>query len=170
MGTTLHGLKVGDQIEVRGPNQQWTFEKGKYSHYGMVAGGTGITPLIQAADYIIKHDTNAKVTFLTFNKTPEDVLLRKELTQLQIRGNGRFKVCHVVEGGAGLQEVEGSAMSEEILSSLLPSPGPGVLIMVCGRQDMTKAVAGAKTPDFQQGEVGGILKKLGFETEHVWKM
>jgi len=170
MGTKLHSLKPGETVEVRGPNQQWTFDQGKYSHYGMVAGGTGITPLMQAAEYILQHDRAAQVTMVTCNKTPEDVLLRKRLALLEVSSGGRFKVFHVVEQGASVQELEGTATSMELLKGLLPAPGPGVLVMVCGRKEMTEAVAGAKTPDFKQGEVDGLLKKLGYWTAQVWKV
>eukprot|EP00405_Crypthecodinium_cohnii_P041405 CAMPEP_0206565648 /NCGR_PEP_ID=MMETSP0325_2-20121206/24201_1 /ASSEMBLY_ACC=CAM_ASM_000347 /TAXON_ID=2866 /ORGANISM="Crypthecodinium cohnii, Strain Seligo" /LENGTH=284 /DNA_ID=CAMNT_0054068553 /DNA_START=86 /DNA_END=937 /DNA_ORIENTATION=+ len=169
MGTKLHDLQAGDLVEVKGPNQQWTFVEGKYWEYGMVAGGTGITPLIQAAEYILQHDT-AKVTMLTFNKTHDDILLRERLAKLQATSNGRFKVFHVVEQGADLPsgEIEGKADDPEILGKLLPEPNPGVMVMVCGPRPMTGVVAGPKTKDMKQGEVGGVLKSLGYWTAQVW--
>lgn len=169
MGTKLHSLKVGETVEVLGPKQQCAIETGKYAHYGMVAGGTGITPLIQATEHILNNDT-AKVTMVTFNKTSQDVLLRKKLAHFEVKYPDRFKVVHVVESDASVTDLEGSANSDELLKELLPAPGPGVMIMVCGRKEMTEAVAGPKTPDFKQGEVGGILKKLGYWSQQVWKL
>jgi cytochrome-b5 reductase len=170
MGTQLHNLKQGDAVEVKGPFQQWKFTKGKYNQYGIVAGGTGITPLIQAADYILQNDT-AKVTFTTFNKTPGDVLLRQELAALEKAYPDRLTVVHFVEGGEKDPSCRqaGKCCMQRNLKEVLPAPGDGVLVMVCGRKEMTDRVAGPKTPDFKQGEVGGILKDIGFETKHVHK-
>jgi len=171
MGTKLHSLKEGETVEVRGPNQQWTFKKGQYSHYGIVAGGTGITPLIQAAEYILKNGT-AKVTFTTFNKTPSDVLLRSELAALETSYPGRMQVVHCVEGGekdAGCQQ-GGRCCMPRLLKANLPAPADGVMVLVCGPQAMTGHVAGPKTEDYKQGEIGGVLKVLGYESKHVWKV
>lgn len=170
MGTKLHNLKEGDAVEVRGPNQQWKFEKHQYNHYAMIAGGTGITPLVQAAEYILKNDS-ARVTFTTFNKTPQDVLLQDDLKALAARNPGRLTITHFVETGdrAGCEQGGRSCMPL-VLKTKLPPPAKGVLVMVCGPKAMTEHVAGAKTPDFKQGEVDGVLKELGYESKHVWKV
>ena len=42
--------------------------------------------------------------------------------------------------------------------------------MVCGPGPMVSAIAGAKTPDFKQGEVGGVLAARGFTSDMVFKM
>ncbi|CAE8684722.1 unnamed protein product [Polarella glacialis] len=163
VGGALHDLKPGEAVEVRGPNQQWQFQEGKYTEYAMVAGGTGLTPLIQCAGHVLAKDAAAKVKLVTFNKTADDVLLKAELAQLQKVFPGRLKVVHVVEA------VEGRP-TKELLQKLLPSPKGGkVLVMVCGRKEMTQEIAGAKAKDFSQGELGGMLKELGFDKEHVWK-
>jgi len=173
MGTKLHNLKEGETVEVRGPNQQWTFEKGKYKHYCMVAGGTGITPLMQATDYILKND-KAKVTMLTFNSTPQDVLLKEQLASLATKFAGRLQVTHYVEGGEGYQKAgckqAGKCCAPTVLKSEVPAPEDGLLVMVCGPKAMTEAFVGPKTPDFKQGEVGGHLQGLGYTTAHVWKV
>lgn len=160
MGSKLHGLEVGETVEVRGPNQQWTFEAGKYKSYAMVAGGTGITPLFQAAEHILKHDKGATVTVLTLNKTEGDVLLKDELERLGREHGPRVRVVH----RTGMP-------SAEMLREELPEPSGGsLLVMVCGRPAMTKVVSGGKAPDFSQGELGGLLKELGYKPEQVWKV
>jgi len=163
MGSALHTLKVGETVDMRGPNQQWKFEKGKYSHYAMIAGGTGITPLIQATEHILKTDAAAKVTMVTMNKTDADLLLADDLSKLQIIFGERLEVVHVVESAQG-------RVTASMLQGLMPPPRDGVLVMVCGRKEMTAAIAGPKTPDFKQGAVGGLLEKLGYTEKQVWKI
>jgi len=162
MGTHLHGLKVGETLEVKGPNRQWNFEPGKYEEYAMIAGGTGITPLIQAVDHIL-NKSDAHVMMICANKTPEDTLLHQELESMKIIFPKRFNVKYVIENTDG-------RLDKELLKQVLPPPTRNVLVMVCGRPPMTGAVAGPKTKDFKQGEVGGLLADLGYSSAQVWKL
>lgn len=163
-GSALHGLKPGQDVEIRGPNQQWRFEEGKYSNYVLIAGGTGITPLFQAAGYVLAHDQAATVTMYTFNKTAEDTLLVDDLKDLQAIYGGRIRVYHITDDGSGRP-------SSDLLRKVLPGiHAEKLLIMVCGPKSMTEAVAGAKAKDFSQGDLGGILKDLGYTSHQVWKV
>lgn len=164
LGGELHALSVGQSIDVKGGWQQWTFEADRYSHYGMVAGGTGITPLMQALSYIMEHDPEAKVTLLSANRTPQDVLLHAELSALQKAYPKRLTVHYHVDSAAGTQ------VTQELLKKVMPPAAPRTLIMVCGPMGMVGAVAGPKAKDFTQGEVGGFLKELGYSSVHVWKV
>lgn len=164
VGSALHNLKPGESVGVSGPNQQWRFEAGKYKDYAMLAGGTGITPLFQCASYILAHDPAAKVTMISFQKTSSDVLLNAELTKLKSCYPNRLQVLHVIESEQGRASVE-------MLRKLLPSPtSEALFVMVCGPQAMTAAIAGAKSPDYSQGEIGGMLKDLAFSKEQIWKV
>merc|ERR1712007_158386 len=105
----------------------------------------------------------ARVTMLTLNKTEDDVLLKGELAELKKQYGMRMRIVHK----------EGQPTAE-MLYEVLPGPwmsipGP-LLVMVCGRKEMTAMVAGAKAPDFTQGELGGLLKELGYKAEQVWKV
>jgi len=183
MGSALHALSPGEQVDLKGPNQQKKLEVGKYQHYGFVAGGTGITPIIQAMRYILEHDT-AKISLVTLNKSTGDILLRAELEALQKSYAGRLDVTHTVEQGnitEGTVAVYGELgawsstvmkkgkASPELLGAL-PPPGDGVMVMVCGRPGMTSAIAGKKNKNWTQGPVGGMLKDLGYVADQVWKI
>lgn len=176
MGSALHGLAPGDEVLVKGPNTQWKFEQGKVQQYAMIAGGTGLTPLLQAATYVLQHDDKAQVRVICFNKTPEDILLALELQVLARRHPGRLAVQHVVEKGAGFATkdtplIRNGKVTKKLLKELLPSPyGEGVLVMVCGRGDMTGAIAGPKAKDYSQGPLGGLLLSLGFTVTQVRKV
>lgn len=164
MGTHLHSLKAGDTVEIKGPNQQWKFQKGKYDEYALVAGGTGITPLIQVAETVLDNDT-AKVKMICANKTAGDRLLLEELAALKKAYPGRLTVEHLVEGSG-----QSKPSDSQALKKLLPPPTANVLVMVCGKPGMTAGVAGPKTKDFKQGEVGGALQELGYSSAQVWKL
>lgn len=49
-----------------------------------IAGGSGLTPMLQVIQAIVLNpDDKTQVTFLFANKTEEDIILRKELDELQ---------------------------------------------------------------------------------------
>ena len=76
---------------------------------------------------------NAVVTFLTFNKTAEDVLLRAELQSLADTYPTQMRVQHFVEQGArnGLKTSDREGM-KATLQEHLPQPGNGVIVLVRG--------------------------------------
>jgi cytochrome-b5 reductase len=50
----------------------------------------------------------------------------------------------------------------------MPKPDEG-MVMVCGPPGMVSALSGPKAKDYTQGEVGGLLKKLGYTAKDVYK-
>ena len=46
-GKYLQNLQVGDLVEIRGPKGAMRYRKGMVKEIGMIAGGTGITPMYQ---------------------------------------------------------------------------------------------------------------------------
>lgn len=51
---------------------------------GMLAGGTGVTPMYQVANAILKNPTDkTKITLLFANVSADDILIEEELTNLQ---------------------------------------------------------------------------------------
>ena len=60
----------------------------------MIAGGSGITPMFQVAQGILRNPLDATKVFLIYaNVTEEDILLRKELDAWARDHRARFKVC-----------------------------------------------------------------------------
>ncbi|KAK1306663.1 NADH-cytochrome b5 reductase-like protein [Acorus calamus] len=51
----------------------------------------------------------------------------------------------------------------------LPAPGEDALILVCGPPGLMQHVSGEKAKDWTQGELSGLLKKLGYTEEMVYK-
>lgn len=83
----------GDTVDFRGPSGLITYEeKGRFlvraekkakpvprtvKHVGMIAGGTGITPMLQIITHVLKHeDDPTQLSLLFANQTEEDILLR----------------------------------------------------------------------------------------------
>lgn len=68
-------------------------------HFGMVAGGTGITPMLQVVRAIIRGrptGDKTQVDLIFANVSPQDILLKEDLDQLAKEDSG-FRVHYVLD-------------------------------------------------------------------------
>lgn len=109
----LAGLQVGDTMKVRGPKGAMVYSPNMIRHIGMIAGGTGITPMLQIIKAIIRErprnggEDTTQIDLIFANVNPDDILLQEELDQLVKEDEG-FRVHYVLnnppekwEGGVG---------------------------------------------------------------------
>src|SRR5271163_2054328 len=90
-------MKIGDTIKVRGPKGQMVYRPGLVREFGMIAGGTGITPMLQIIRAILKNKSDrTQISLIFANVNEEDILLRKELEQLAEEEKDRFKLYLVL--------------------------------------------------------------------------
>merc|ERR1712100_555904 len=79
-------LKVGDLVgfkQTKAQIKKFQYPFGKKT-ISMLAGGTGITPMYQALLKLVKTPGDeTKVKLIYGNRTPEDILLKKELLALE---------------------------------------------------------------------------------------
>jgi cytochrome-b5 reductase len=107
-------------------------------HFGMVAGGTGITPMLQVVRAIIRGRAagdRTQVDLIFANVTEQDILLREDLDQLAAEDSG-FRVHYVLDkppagwtGGVGY-------VTAEMLTKWLPQPADDVKVLLCGPPPM----------------------------------
>eukprot|EP00439_Symbiodinium_sp_Y106_P051696 s2135_g6.t2 len=108
MGLYLDSKKPGDWIEIAGPlgvNEylgQGTFKlPGKtvtVKHIGMLAGGTGLTPMLQVVQAALRDSSDACNFYLIYaNKTENDILCRDMLDDLARNSKGRFKLYYTLD-------------------------------------------------------------------------
>ncbi|KAL8152540.1 hypothetical protein V2J09_010300 [Rumex salicifolius] len=169
MSQHLANLKPGDVLEVRGPIEKLKYTPNMKKHIGMIAGGTGITPMLQVIEEVLRNpDDNTQVTLLYANVSPDDILLKQRLDILA-SSHPNFKVYYTVskaskdwKGGLG-------HVSKDMVVKGMPNPGKDTLIMVCGPPGMVKHVAGEKPNQWAQGQVSGLLKDVGYTEEMVYK-
>jgi ferredoxin-NADP reductase len=75
--------QVGLMVEARGPFGRFYFDEVRHSRIVLIAGGSGITPMISMLRYINDLGLTTDVTLLYFVRTPRDVLFASELEQLR---------------------------------------------------------------------------------------
>ncbi|KAF9889940.1 NADH-cytochrome b5 reductase [Aspergillus nanangensis] len=171
MSEHLHAMNVDQRIAFKGPLPKYPWEANKHDHICLIAGGTGITPMYQLARQIFSNpEDKTKVTLVFGNVSEQDILLKKELEELENTHPRRFKAFYVLDnppkewtGGKGF-------VSKELLKTVLPEPKEeNIKIFVCGPPGMYKAISGAKVSPKDQGELTGILKELGYNQDQVYK-
>ncbi|KAI9310234.1 hypothetical protein BX666DRAFT_1870515 [Dichotomocladium elegans] len=173
MSKHIHSLKPGDQLEIKGPIPKYNWDQGKVQNVGMIAGGTGITPMLQLIRKIFgasSTDNDTKVTLIFANQTEEDILLKDELDAYARSFPKRFKVVYILDKPSKAWKGPKGYVSGDLIREHLPkSDTPSSIIFVCGPDAMLASMAGPKAPDRSQGELGGILKELGYSSDKVYK-
>ncbi|KAM5575942.1 nitrate reductase [NAD(P)H] [Rosa sericea] len=146
MSQYLDSLPIGSALDVKGPLGHIEYNgKGNFLVHGkpkfakklaMIAGGTGITPIYQVAQAILKDpedDTEMHVVYA--NRTAEDILLREELDACA-KEHERFNVWYVVENGKEGWEYSVGFITESILREHVPDGSDGSLALACGPPPM----------------------------------
>ena len=94
-------LKIGQPLKVKGPKGAMIYTPGLVRHFGMIAGGTGITPMLQIIRAINRgrprsggNDTT-EVDLIFANVNEDDILLREDLDRLAAEDN-KFRVHYVL--------------------------------------------------------------------------
>lgn len=144
MSQALSKLRVGDAMLMKGPRGRFAYARNMKRAIGMVAGGTGVTPMFQVAAAILKDPRDTTRLSLVFgNVSEDDILLRRELEDLAAAHPGRLSVYHVLnsapkgwDGGVGF-------VTKDILRARLPPPADDVLVLRCGPKPMNDAVKAA---------------------------
>ena len=145
-GKYLGKLEVGDQVEFRGPKGQMRYRKGMAKDIGMIAGGTGITPMYQLIRAICEDDKDdTKVTLLYGNNTEQDILLRNELDAFTSAYPQKFKYENVLARPGSTWSGKKGYISKDLVKEKFPPPSSDSKILLCGPpgliNSMTKSLA-----------------------------
>jgi len=170
MSQHIANLQPGQTLDFKGPFPKIDYKPNLKKRIGMIAGGTGITPMLQVIQEILKNSDDKTVVDLVFaNQSEADVLLRNELDLLALR-HSNLKVHYTIDKATtnNWKHAVGH-INESMLKNHMPPPSDENLILVCGPPGMMKFISGDKAPDYTQGELSGLLKKLGYNENQVFK-
>jgi|EP00427_Karlodinium_veneficum_P024887 cytochrome-b5 reductase len=166
VGKPMHFKHVGGNVKVQYP----AFKK----EIGMIVGGTGITPMIQALHCVLgSSGDTSKVAMLYGSKTSKEILAKETLDAWTASYGDRFQVTHVLSE----EPAEGSSwtgargfITREMIEANFPKPESDCLIFVCGPPPLYTIFSGPRDPPGQPpSELTGILKEMGYKTEQVIK-
>ena len=135
-------LMVGQRMKVKGPKGAMVYKPNMVRHFGMIAGGTGITPMLQVVKAVIRgraEGDRTEIDLIFANVNPEDILLKEDLDGLAAK-DPKFRVHYVLNnppekwsGGVGF-------VSADMIKEKLPAPAADVKILVCGPPPMVSAM------------------------------
>jgi len=134
-------IKVGDKVRIKGPKGQFIYSPTLCREIGMIAGGTGITPMLQIIRAVLKNPLDhTKLNLIYANVNAEDILLRTELDTLAATHSNRFKIYYVLnnppphwQGGVGF------VTKEQIQTHLAPT-SEDTKVLLCGPPPMMTAM------------------------------
>ncbi|HEY4006776.1 MAG TPA: 1,2-phenylacetyl-CoA epoxidase subunit PaaE [Pseudonocardia sp.] len=92
----VHEAKPGDQVEVGPPSGSFTPELTAGAHHGLVAAGSGITPVLSIAASVLAAHPDTRVTLLYGNRRADTVMFTEELADLKNSHGPRLHLLHVL--------------------------------------------------------------------------
>ncbi|KAI1266127.1 hypothetical protein F5Y18DRAFT_382534 [Xylariaceae sp. FL1019] len=159
-GGYLSQLEVGDDVCLRGPKGAMRYRRGLCGRIGMLAGGSGITPMYQVIRAICEDERDlTEVSLIYANRSEADILLRGELESLARRYPKNLKLHYMLDtppaegwtGGVGY-------VTKDVLAEHFPAPAADSKVMLCGPPGMVNA---AKKALVQLGfEQPGAMSKM----------
>ncbi|KAK3749406.1 hypothetical protein QZH41_015871, partial [Actinostola sp. cb2023] len=156
MSQYLESLRLGDTVDIRGPAGKLVYKgRGEIGikeslrkpevirrakNLGLIAGGTGITPMLQIIAAIVKDpEDTTHVSLLFANQTERDILVRdmlEDLVKKEGRG-GRFDLWYTLDRPpADGWKYSSGFISADMIQDYLPAPGPDTQILMCGPPPM----------------------------------
>ncbi|KAK3014426.1 hypothetical protein RJ639_009095 [Escallonia herrerae] len=90
-------MREGEYLAVKGPIDRFKYKPGQARSLGMLAGGTGMTPMFQLIRAILENPKDKTTIHLLYaNHTFVDILLKEELDWFASKFPNHFKVCYVL--------------------------------------------------------------------------
>ena len=139
----LSSLKIGDKSRFRGPKGRFLYRPNMAKEVGMIAGGTGITPILQVIKAILRNPNDkTKMSLIFGNLSKEDILLYDELREMAAKHSEQFKVHFVLNNPPEGEKWDGSVgyINAEIIKQHCPASNENSKILMCGPPPMMAAM------------------------------
>lgn len=153
MSQYVDAMNIGDTIAFRGPtgklqylgNGNFTIKRpNKQStelqsdHINMIAGGSGITPMLQLVREILDraNETTIKIALLFANQSENDILLRNELDSFANKYPDNFKVWYTVDTASESWKYSIGFVNADMIREHLYPPTKKTVVLMCGPPPM----------------------------------
>ncbi|KAH6645119.1 oxidoreductase NAD-binding domain-containing protein [Truncatella angustata] len=139
-GRYLANLEVGDEVRFRGPKGAMRYRPGLCKKIGMLAGGTGITPMYQLIRAICEDDRDlTEVSLIYANRSEADILLREQLETMARKYPKNFKLYYLLDNPPADWQFGSGYVTKELMAEKFPSPSPDAKVLLCGPPGMVAA-------------------------------
>lgn len=195
----LFGMHIGDKLLFRCVSFKIQYKPNKWDHVGMIAGGTGFTPMLQVIRHALTEPLEpgvvdkTKLSFLFCNRTEKHILLKGLFDDLAEKYKDRFRLFYTIdlplnsEYWSKQKNCFTGYVTEEMITQSMPKPNEkNSIVMICGPDHLLHHVAGTPmqtmaamssglniqplAPDLNNlVELGGILGKLGYTNDTIYR-
>jgi ring-1,2-phenylacetyl-CoA epoxidase subunit PaaE len=119
-------LHVGDVVEVLPPAGRFgpAVSPERVRRYGLVAAGSGITPVLSIAATALEVERRSEVVLVYGNRTSRDVMFLEELSDLKDRYPTRLQVLHVLSREEQESELLSGRLDRDRLGRVLDAFAP----------------------------------------------
>ncbi|GKZ36954.1 hypothetical protein AbraIFM66950_008220 [Aspergillus brasiliensis] len=139
-GRYLANLNVGDKVLFRGPKGAMRYKRNLCRKIGMIAGGTGITPMFQLIRAICEDDKDTtEISLIYANRTEEDILLRNELEAFASAYPKTLKIWYMLDQPPNDWKYGKGYVTPDVMRKRLPQSSPDTKVMLCGPPGMVNA-------------------------------
>lgn len=141
-------LRAGDALDVAPPYGEFTIETAadKATHYGAIAAGSGITPVLSMIASVLAAEPKSRFTLIFGNRSSASIMFLEELEGLKDRYPDRFHLVHVLSREAQIIPILSGRLDEDRLSRLLDGvvdSGSVDSWYLCGPYEMVQAARAA---------------------------
>lgn len=190
----MFGMQVGETLSFRMVAFKIQYKPNRWDWVGMIAGGTGFTPMLQVIRHALTDPfepgvvDHTKLSFLYCNRTEKHVLLKGLFDKLAKDYSDRFRVYYCVDSALNPAEWKGYTgyVTPQMIRETMPPPTPRNYIMVCGPDHLLQHVCGTSlmvTQAMSAGKpnqpvaldannltlLGGVLKECGYDDNQVFR-
>lgn len=150
-------LAPGDVVEVGPPAGSFTPELTAGTHHGLVAAGSGITPVLSIAASLLAAHDDTRVTLVYGNRRTDTVMFTEEIADLKNRYGPRLHLLHVLSREPTEAEIVNGRLDADRLRLLFTALVDTADVddwWLCGPLGMTEAAV-------------AVLGELGVERRRV---
>jgi ring-1,2-phenylacetyl-CoA epoxidase subunit PaaE len=112
-------LAEGDELEVAPPSGGFTPQMTPGTHHGLIAAGSGITPVLSIAASVLAAHDDTRVTLLYGNRRTDTVMFIEELADLKNAHGPRLQLIHTLSREPMAAEISSGRLDAERLGRIL---------------------------------------------------
>lgn len=186
----LFSMNVGESLLFRVVQYKLKYKKNAWKEVGMIAGGTGICPVLQFlnASLDTPGDTT-KLSLLFANRSENKILLKGVIEEKVLKHADRFKAHYTVDTlenpNVPFDGYVGH-ITEKMVQETMPKPSLKNLVLVCGPDGMMMRLVGSTIGVLKAmsgglayqptgavlnnvADVEGMLGRLGYTKDMVYR-
>lgn len=155
-------IRPGKTIEIMKPLGHFTteFHSKNKNHFIMVAGGSGITPIMGIIKSVFVNEPESKVTLIYCSRSEDQIIFKKQLDAFESKYPDRFKIFHnISQPSSDWTGLKGRLDVEKVKTILNENNYPGLdtpKFFTCG-------------PDGVMDTAISSFESMGFDKKSIFK-